>query len=70
MEYDEERKPPVRKGDMVKLQCKGLGHKGDGVFKKDGFMIFAPGASEGVTYELRITRVLPRFGFAEVVRAC
>lgn len=62
-----ERQVPVREGDVITLECKSTGSKGDGIFKKDGFTIFAPSTQVGQKYKLRITGVRQTFGFAEVV---
>lgn len=59
--------PPVKRGDEIVLACQGVGREGDGVFKKEGYTIFAKDAIPDKTYRLRITKVLPNVGFAEVV---
>ena len=59
--------PPVREGDLIELTCISIGKKGDGIFKHEKFVIAVPNTIVGKTYNLRITRVLPTIGFAEVV---
>lgn len=62
----EKYSPPVREGEVVRNQrCIAIGAKGDGIFRKDGFVIICPGTEEGENYDLRITRVIPKMAFAE-----
>lgn len=61
-----EREPPVREGDVVKAVCEGIGGKGDGVFRIKGYVIMCPGTELNKEYTLRITRTMPRVGFAEL----
>ena len=44
-----------------------VGRKGDGVAKKDGFIIFVPDTRQGDTVRIRITKVMDRFAFGEVI---
>jgi len=58
---------PVKVGDEIDVKIEAVGEKGDGIAKKDGFVLFVPNAKEGDEVKIRITRVLRRVGFAEVV---
>jgi len=58
---------PVKVGDELDVNVEAVGEKGDGVAKKDGFVIFVPGAKEGQTVRIRVTRVLRKMGFGEIV---
>ena len=58
---------PVQVGDILDLECIGIGKKGDGVFKTEGFVIMAKGARIGGIYRLKITRICPKVGFAEMI---
>ena len=58
---------PIKVGDEVDVRIEGIGEKGDGIAKKDGFVIFVPNVKEGDEVRIRVTRVLRRVGFAEVV---
>ncbi|MFH1511325.1 MAG: TRAM domain-containing protein [Candidatus Woesearchaeota archaeon] len=58
---------PVQVGDELDVTIEAVGEKGDGIAKKDGFVLFVPNASEGDRVRVRITKVLRRVGFAEVV---
>ncbi len=61
--------PPVKVGDELDVTIEAVGEKGDGIAKKDGFVLFIPGVKEGAQVRVRITRVLRKVGFAEVVGA-
>lgn len=59
---------PVNNGEEYELECVGIGEKGDGVCKTEGgFVVIVPGAAFGNTYRVRITRVLRKLAFAEIV---
>ncbi|MFH1317127.1 MAG: TRAM domain-containing protein [Candidatus Woesearchaeota archaeon] len=58
---------PVRVGDEMDVKIEAVGEKGDGVAKKDGFVLFVPNTREGDEVRVKVTRVLRRVGFAEVV---
>ncbi|MBN2112180.1 TRAM domain-containing protein [Candidatus Woesearchaeota archaeon] len=59
--------PPVNVGDELDVKIEAVGEKGDGIAKKDGFVLFVPGVKEGDEVRVRVTKVLRRVGFAEVV---
>ena len=58
---------PVKVGDEIDVKIEAVGEKGDGIAKKDGFVLFVPGTKEGDEVRIRVTRVLQKVGFAEVV---
>jgi len=58
---------PVKVGDEVEVRVEAVGGKGDGIAKKDGFVLFVPGTKAGDNVRIKITRVLDKVGFAEVV---
>lgn len=59
--------PPVRVDEELDVKIEAVGEKGDGVAKKNGFVLFVPGVKEGDYVRVKITRVLKKVGFAEVV---
>ena len=61
------KETPVKEGDALELECISIGKKGDGIFKHEGFIIIAPNTKVGETYKLKLTKVMARIGFAEVV---
>ena len=58
---------PVKVGDELDVKIEAVGEKGDGIAKKDGFGLFVPGTKKDDQVRIKITRVLPKVGFAEVV---
>lgn len=58
---------PVRVGEEIDVTIEAVGEKGDGVAKKNGFVLFVPGVKEGQQVRIRVTKVLRKVGFAEVV---
>jgi|SRR3989338_6190540 len=58
---------PVKVGDELNIKIEAVGEKGDGIAKKDGFVLFVPSTKEGDEVRIKVTRVLRNVGFAEVV---
>ena len=58
---------PVKVGDELNLTIEAVGEKGDGIGKVKGFVLFVPNTKEGQQVKVRITRVLRKVGFAEVI---
>jgi len=57
---------PVKVGDELDVKIEAVGEKGDGIAKKEGFVLFVPNTKEGQEVRIRVTRVLRNVGFAEV----
>ncbi|MEG9195203.1 MAG: TRAM domain-containing protein [Candidatus Methanoglobus sp.] len=62
-----ERKPPVQVGDVRSVRIEALGSSGDGIAKINGFVVFVPGVKVNDEVNIRITKVLRKYGFGEVV---
>ncbi|MBW2979873.1 TRAM domain-containing protein [Candidatus Woesearchaeota archaeon] len=58
---------PVKVGDEIDVKIEAVGEKGDGIAKKEGFVLFVPNTKEGDEVKIRITKVLRKVGFADVV---
>ena len=58
---------PVKEGEELDVVIEAVGEKGDGICKKNGFVLFVPNTHEGDNVTIRITKVLKKVGFAEVV---
>ena len=58
---------PVKVGDELDVKIEAVGEKGDGIAKKDGFVLFVPSTKQGDEVKIRVTRVLQKVGFAEVI---
>ncbi|MFP4567902.1 MAG: TRAM domain-containing protein [Candidatus Woesearchaeota archaeon] len=59
--------PPVNVGDEIDVRIEAVGEKGDGVAKKDGFVLFVPNVNSGDYVRIKITKVLRKVGFAEKI---
>lgn len=59
--------PPVKVGEELDVTIEAVGEKGDGIAKKNGFVIFVPGVKAGQQVRIKVTRVLRKVGFGEVV---
>jgi predicted RNA-binding protein with TRAM domain len=62
-----QRFAPVNVGDELDVKIEAVGEKGDGIAKKEGFVLFVPNTKEGQEVRIRVTKVLRKVGFAEVV---
>jgi predicted RNA-binding protein with TRAM domain len=58
---------PVNVGDEIDVKIEAVGEKGDGIAKKNGFVIFVPGAKEGTNVKIKVTRVLKKMAFSELL---
>jgi translation initiation factor 2 subunit 2 len=63
----ERPKTPVVVGEVYRLTIEDVGRRGDGVAKKEGFVIFVTGANQrGSTVNAKITKVLGNNAYAVV----
>ena len=58
---------PVNVGDELDLKIEAVGEKGDGIAKVKGFVIFVPNAKQGEDVKVKITKVLRKVGFGEII---
>ncbi|MEM0124205.1 MAG: TRAM domain-containing protein [Candidatus Micrarchaeaceae archaeon] len=56
---------PVKVGDILEVTIDAIASKGDGIAKKDGFVIFVSGAKQGDKVRVRITDVRARYATGE-----
>lgn len=57
----------MREGEEIDVRIEAVGEKGDGIAKKDGFVLFVPNTKAGDEVRIKITRVLAKVGFAEKI---
>ena len=62
-----EQSAPVRVGETFDVAINSIGGKGDGIAKVKGFVLFVANTQKGDYVKVRVTKVLPTVGFAEVV---
>jgi len=58
---------PVKVGDELDVTIEAVAAKGDGIAKKEGFVIFVPGVAVGENCKIRITAVKASSAVAEKV---
>lgn len=58
---------PVAVGDEVEVTIMSVGGQGDGIAKKDGFVIFVKGAQKGETCKVKIVDVKRTYAVGEKV---
>ncbi|PIN73503.1 hypothetical protein COV20_04745 [Candidatus Woesearchaeota archaeon CG10_big_fil_rev_8_21_14_0_10_45_16] len=63
-----ERSAPVNAGENYDVWINSVGEKGDGIARVKGFVLFVPGVSKGDFVRIKVTKVLEKVGFAEVVQ--
>jgi len=56
---------PVKVGDVLEVTIEGSASRGDGIAKKDGFVIFVKGAKPGDKLTVKVTDVRTRFAIGE-----
>jgi len=64
---DRQMTPPVREGEEIDVTIEAVGEKGDGIAKQKGFVLFVPNTKAGERVRIKITRVLAKVGFAQVL---
>ncbi len=60
---------PVKPGDELEVTIEAVAAKGDGIAKKDGFVIFVPNTKEGDKIRIKVTEVKSRCAVAQRVEA-
>ena len=58
---------PVSVGEELEVTIEAVASKGDGIAKKEGFVIFVPGAKVGDKVKVKITEIRRSFAIAEKV---
>lgn len=62
-----ESRPPVSEGEEHNVMIDAVGEKGDGIARVNGFVLFVPNTQTGDRKRVKITKVLAKVGFAEVI---
>lgn len=58
---------PVKEGEELSVVIESVAEKGDGVAKKQGFVIFVPGTKVGDKVKIKVKKVAKKVAFAEVI---
>jgi predicted RNA-binding protein with TRAM domain len=61
------RRPPVEVGDVRTVKIEAIGSGGDGIARISGFVVFVPGTRINDEVTVRVTKVLRKYAFAEIV---
>ncbi|MDP2666811.1 MAG: TRAM domain-containing protein [Candidatus Diapherotrites archaeon] len=71
MDFDRPRRNfgpvPVKEGDIYDVVIEGIGEKGDGIAKVQGFVIVVPNTQQGQHVKVRVTAVRGKVSFGEVI---
>ncbi len=58
---------PINVGEEYTVTIEAVGEKGDGLARIKGFVVFVPKVKAKDRVKIRITKVLEKVGFAEVI---
>lgn len=58
---------PVKEGGIYDVTIEGIGTKGDGIGKIQGFVLVIPGVKKGDNVKVKVNAVRGKVAFAEVV---
>jgi len=62
-----ENEAPIKAGEVHEVKILSVGEKGDGITKVNGFVVFVPETKKGDFVKIKITKVMTKFGFAQVL---
>jgi len=60
--------PAIQEGGVYDLMIEDMGKKGDGIARKEQFIIYVPGGSKGAQVRVRIEKVSGTVAFGQIVR--
>lgn len=58
---------PVKEGDIYDVEIEGIGDKGDGIAKVQGYVIVIPNVKKGDHVKVKVNAVRGKVSFGEVV---
>ncbi len=58
---------PVKEGEVYEVEVEGVGEKGDGIAKVNGYVIIVPNTNKGDKVKVKVTAVRGKVSFGEVV---
>ncbi|MFP4523004.1 MAG: TRAM domain-containing protein [Candidatus Nanoarchaeia archaeon] len=62
-----DNQPPLLAGDVCTGYISSVGEKGDGILRVKGFVVFVPGVESGDFVKVKITKVLAKVSFAQLL---
>ncbi|MFQ5909174.1 MAG: translation initiation factor IF-2 subunit beta [Thermoplasmata archaeon] len=63
-----EEEPPLVEGKVYEVMIQDIGRKGDGIAKKDRYIIYVPGTAKGSIVKVKIERITGNIAFAHISR--
>lgn len=58
---------PVEAGETYEVSIEDIAKEGDGIARVEGFVIFVPKTQIGDNVTIRVSKVMRRFAFGELV---
>jgi len=58
---------PVEAGESYEVTIEDIAREGDGIARVSGFVIFVPNTEVGDEVTVKVTKVMRKFAFGEVV---
>lgn len=62
-----DRSAPVEEGEAYDVTIEDIAREGDGIARVKGFVIFVPNAKVGDEVNIKVTKVMRKFAFGEIV---
>lgn len=63
----EKKNIPVKEQQVLEVTIQATGSRGDGIAKINGYALIIPHAVEGTTVEVKVTKVYPKYAFAQLL---
>ncbi|MCK4455840.1 MAG: TRAM domain-containing protein, partial [Thermoplasmata archaeon] len=63
-----EEEAPLVEGKVYEVMIQDIGKKGDGIAKKDKYIIYVPGTAKGSIVKIRIDKITGNIAFATLSR--
>ena len=58
---------PVNIGEEMEVDISELNHKGDGLARVKGYVVFVPNIKEGDNVKIKITQIRPNYAIGELM---
>ena len=58
---------PVKEGDTYEVEIEGIGEKGDGIARVNGYVIIVPNVQKGDQVKVKVNAVRGKVSFGEVI---
>ena len=58
---------PINIGEEMEVNISELSHKGDGLARVKGYVVFVPNTKEGDNVKIKITQIRPNYAIGELM---